>query len=89
MEGLVSVRSFRAADCFSVKGRGTVWTGLSPFKFVRDSGWQEAFAGLWKIDHPLADPNKVYEVIAVESHCVPVIREGAPIGILVREVTLE
>ena len=79
------IHRFAATEHVEVTGRGTMWAGYSPFKWRRDLGVL-AWAGLWMIDHPDADPNKIYRVVAVESHCLMVIRQGARIGLVFEEV---
>jgi hypothetical protein len=70
------------ADCtYKITGRGTVYCGLAPAEFERSESLA-AFAGPWEIDHPDAS-GQVFRVVGVESHCVPTIRAGSLIGLLV------
>ena len=80
MNGL-EMRTFAAVDYYDMKGRGRVWTGPSPITYDRDID-QHHLHGEWLIDHPEAEIGRVYIVTAVESHCVQIIRKGAPIGLL-------
>ena len=75
---------FKAKGAYQIRGVGTVWYGPSPFDFLRKD-FLEAFAGKWRIDHPGAF-GKVFRVTGVESHCVPRIRTGDQIGLVVVEI---
>lgn len=75
------MRTFVATEFFELKGRGRVWIGPSPIQFARDTGYV-SLLGEWIIEHPEAEPGRIYNATAVESHCVHTIRKGAPIGLL-------
>lgn len=75
------MQRFHADSTYQLAGRGTVYCGLAPTEFKRANSLA-AFAGPWEIDHPDA-AGKVFRVVGVESHCVPTIRAGSPIGLLV------
>ncbi len=81
---MIEMRTFVAIDYYDMKGRGRVWTGLSPITYDRDTE-QQQLHGEWLIDHPEAVQGRVYNVTAVESHCVPIILKGAPIGLLTKD----
>jgi hypothetical protein len=79
------LRLFKAEDRYDIKGRGTVWTGPCPFRWDKTDGLL-AWDGQWLISHPDADHTKTFKVIAVESFCLQVIRQGSSVGIIVKEI---
>lgn len=81
----VELRLFKAEDRFELAGRGTVWTGPCPFRWNKDGGL-DAWKGEWLISHPEADHTKTFTVVGVDSFCLQTIREGSPVGLLVKEV---
>lgn len=78
-----AVRRFVALDYFE-SSRGRIWTGPSPFTWRKDDGLS-AWSGQWTIEHPEVDPATRFEVVGVEAYCIHVIREGVPVGLLVRK----
>lgn len=76
-----AMKKFHADDTYQLAGRGTVYCGLSPMEFDRSDALV-AFAGPWEIDHPDA-AGQVFRVVGVESHYLPTIRSGSPIGLFV------
>lgn len=75
------MKTFHADGTYQIAGRGTVYCGIAPVEFERSDSLA-MFAGPWKIDHPEA-AGQVFRVVGVESHCVPTIRAGSPIGLMV------
>ena len=74
-----------AADKFELKGRGTVFAGPAPFAFdkTKPEDMERFYKMPWVISHPDAR-DQLWRVIGVESWAIDSIRQGAPIGILVK-----
>jgi len=80
--------TFHAVDAVHVPGRGLIFTGPWPISGVIDQRSEQnalyhATRQPWRIVHPKADPDQLYRVRGVEAHCLPTLREGAPVGLLV------
>jgi hypothetical protein len=75
------MKKFHADGTYQLAERGTVYCGPAPAEFERVDALA-AFDGPWEIDQPDA-AGRVWRVVGVESHCVPTIRAGSPIGLLV------
>jgi len=75
------VRIFTAKGIFKTNGNAPIYLGDAPFPFERNKALQ-AFSGEWQIS---GLDGKTLKVIGVESHCVEHIKEGEPIGLMVKE----
>lgn len=75
---MTEMLELHAEDSYEIRGRGRVYAVRSPVEFDRDKAL-ETFGPEVVID------GVTHRVKGVESHCVPVIRKGSPIGILVSE----
>jgi len=78
------------AEKFHISGRGDVYAGACPFGVDKSKeDWTDRFYKCpWVISH--ADTmNKVFMVIGIESYAIQTIRQGQPVGLLVREITDE
>lgn len=70
------MNEFESVGKFEIAGRGTVYSVVNPSNCTREELGR--FLGDVKID------GSVRRVIGVESHCIPNIKAGAYIGLLVR-----
>jgi hypothetical protein len=69
---------------FEIKGRGIVYAGRNPRTFERNTGDSGMRERPWVIRHPDCE-DRYYKAIGIESFALFTIREGAPIGVMVRE----
>lgn len=76
-----TVKTFKVDDTYRSAGRGTMYCGLAPFEFERSESLA-AFDGPWLIDHP-DTAGVIFRIIGVESNCIPTIRAGSTICLMV------